>query len=379
MRNREKLLDRQVAYDFNKTHTQIAKGIAILLMMYHHLFVLPQRIQCDYFSVLNLCGLDFQTILAYFCKICVGIFVFLSGYGLCNSAKKYDTILKMYKAIFIRTIKFFVNYWIVFIIFIPIGIFLKVYNFEGKYILMAMLGFEVGSYSTEWWFVNAYIILLFIFPLFYYIFSRIKTIKKIVIFSLYTIVFLSVKLCEYYLSGVPLVSLLISSYLKYIYDFQIISIFLVGILFSKFNLYSRFVIFIQSKVDIKIFSAVILVCVFVVRAIFSNSPSSMNIDFLLVPFFVFSITTLFYDTKISVVFRIFGKQSTNIWLSHTFWCYYFWQPIVFFPYFSTAIYIWFAILSLITSFAINLILIPINNLFFSKEHKLSHKGYFKME
>ena len=163
--------------------------------------------------------------------------------------------------------------------------------------------------------------------------------------------------------------------------FQFTLIFLViggfyGVL-NKTSVYSNLVESVSKKFKKK--PQVFLIITVVSLALLSSVMGGISYLFLLVPFFVFSITTLFYDTKISVVFRIFGKQSTNIWLSHTFWCYYFWQPIVFFPYFSTAIYIWFAILSLITSFAINLILIPINNLFFSKEHRLSYKGYFKME
>ena len=39
--------------NFTIKHTQIAKGIAILLMLYHHLFVMPDRIRSEYFSVLN--------------------------------------------------------------------------------------------------------------------------------------------------------------------------------------------------------------------------------------------------------------------------------------------------------------------------------------
>jgi len=40
-------------YEFTKLHTQIAKGIAITLMMIHHLFAFPYRIQnVSYISIL---------------------------------------------------------------------------------------------------------------------------------------------------------------------------------------------------------------------------------------------------------------------------------------------------------------------------------------
>ena len=44
---------------FTKKHTDIAKGIAILLMVYHHLFVIPERIGGNYVSLLRFGGFGF--------------------------------------------------------------------------------------------------------------------------------------------------------------------------------------------------------------------------------------------------------------------------------------------------------------------------------
>ena len=112
------------------------------------------------------------------------------------------------------------------------------------------------------------------------------------------------------------------------------------------------------------------------RFAFSNNPISMKVDFFVVPLFIFGTTTLIIKTNISKLLEYFAKHSTNIWLTHTFWCYYFFQNIVIKPYYSILIYIWLLGLSLLSSYIINLIYVPINNCLFSKEHKLSYNNDF---
>lgn len=64
-----------------KNHTKMLYGLAILLMLYHHLFC-AGRLDTEYLSVL---GPVLEEKLDWFCKICVAIYAFISGYGLCVS------------------------------------------------------------------------------------------------------------------------------------------------------------------------------------------------------------------------------------------------------------------------------------------------------
>ncbi len=359
---------------FSKNHTQIAKGIAIMLMMYYHLFAFQARIHCEYFSVLNVFGVDIQTIVAYFCKICVGIFVFVSGIGLYYSnSHKQGNIISQYKSLFVRALRFLTNFWIIFLIFIPIGIFIGVYKFNIIDIVLAFFGMNPGVYAGEWWFVSCYITLLFIFPCFNYLLSKQKIHKKLIIIFIY---------CSIYLLGRIVIkffgsNIFFDNYFWYLENVEILSVFFVGMICAKFNVYGRLLNFFVNKINIKIILITVLIISVLIRVVFSNTSTSMAVDFIVVPIFVFAVTTLLYDTSISKFFILMGKHSTNIWLSHTFWCYYFWQPLVFLPYISTAIYLWLVILSLGTSFIINLLYVPFSNLVFSKEHRLSYKGYFK--
>lgn len=114
----------------------------------------------------------------------------------------------------------------------------------------------------------------------------------------------------------------------------------------------------------------ILFRIFVTRSIVD-----MRFDFIVVPLFVFSTSTLIYHSKIKKVLVLFGEHSTNIWLTHAFLCYTYFQSLVFLPYYSELVFLWFIILSLFTSYIVNLIITPINNLLYSKEHRLSYNGY----
>ncbi|WP_222422519.1 acyltransferase family protein, partial [Yersinia rohdei] len=68
---------------FTKKETNYIKGIAIILMLMHHLFAFPDRIPHDanIINSLPFIGANVDNYLANFGKICVAIFLFISGYG----------------------------------------------------------------------------------------------------------------------------------------------------------------------------------------------------------------------------------------------------------------------------------------------------------
>ena len=112
-----------------------------------------------------------------------------------------------------------------------------------------------------------------------------------------------------------------------------------------------------------------------IRVVFSNSPASMKVDFVVVPLFILPLVTLIEGTNLVAILQFLAKHSTNIWLTHTFWCYYFGQKIVLLPRYSVFIYLWLLLLAVLSSYVINLLYIPFCNLVFGKDHKLSLDGY----
>lgn len=148
------------------------KGIALLLLLCHHLFYIQNGNYDDIYiggystGIVQLFGL--------FCKVCVPIFVFLSGYGLMASAEKSDS-LNFREYISRRFFKLFPNYWFIFVIFIPVGLIFFDYSLEKvygdnllPYMIIDVLGlaciFETPTFNPTWWFYSCIILLYLIFP-----------------------------------------------------------------------------------------------------------------------------------------------------------------------------------------------------------------------
>lgn len=341
-------------------------------MVYHHLFVLPERLGYNYTSVINLCGFNIQSILANFAKICVGIFLFCSGIGLYYSLKSFKSLKEMYKKVLIHGLKFMMNFWIILIFVLLIGLYLNFFELNGNTIFQMV---TASRYLIEeWWFVRLYLLLLFAAPPIIRLYQDVDVVKKVIpLVVIFAILILNYFTLHYF-GNKDGVLIKIIGLFSDLYDFDSIMIFIVGTMCARFNVIESF----QKVTGFNrwlLCGFSVFIAVFI-RVMFSNNPLSMRVDFVTVPLFVLPIVTVLYNTKLGTVLEFFAKHSTNIWLTHTFWCYYFGQKIVLLPKYSVLIYLWLLILSLISSYIINLIYVPVCNLLFNKMHKFSYIGYF---
>ena len=105
---------------FDKNDTLAVKGIAIMLMIQHHGFLSTDRF--DKYDVLfTPFSQSFIVTLSSFMKICVGMYVFLSGYGLAISLKKYSPEYKLQKKqyedyLFRRSFKLMAGFWLIYVL-----------------------------------------------------------------------------------------------------------------------------------------------------------------------------------------------------------------------------------------------------------------------
>lgn len=158
-------------YRITPAETQIVKAFAIAAMLIHHLFYEHP----EYGMITHSVGIAG--------KICVALFVFLSGYGMATTfPKNICGCLNTVKAFFFflgkRYAKFFLNYWVVFFVTVPIGIFCFGRTLETAYgenanILVCFIKDMLGqqgfdSYNITWWFNELILALWLLFPLFYY-------------------------------------------------------------------------------------------------------------------------------------------------------------------------------------------------------------------
>lgn len=147
-------------YDVGETN--VAKGVAVCLLLWHHLFYEHP----EFGSLVHQTGKQ--------AKICVAMFVFLSGYGLMK------TRALGWSGTVWRFSKIFVGYWTVLAVAVPVSCalgrgFAEVYPngwFPGflwqVFGLHCLAGVypEVFGFNPTWWFMSLLIPLYAMFPLF---------------------------------------------------------------------------------------------------------------------------------------------------------------------------------------------------------------------
>ena len=73
-----------------REQSSVLRGIAILMMIYHHIFATPEIYGFEYFSVLSFGGINVERYVAWFFKIALGLYLFVSGYGMYYVLKKHS-------------------------------------------------------------------------------------------------------------------------------------------------------------------------------------------------------------------------------------------------------------------------------------------------
>lgn len=165
---------------FSKEYTLFVKGIAIIILCWHHLYwhevALP-------ISVLNTSFIDLSTALT---KVCVALFTILSGYGINESYKRAKN--KNYLLFAVKHVKnLLINYWWVYIPVFILSFWLhgggtpvRIYNLGGvngiRNFLFDFLGIRALIYSptlnNTWWYMEAVIFFYLLFPLFHFVMKK---------------------------------------------------------------------------------------------------------------------------------------------------------------------------------------------------------------
>lgn len=173
---------------FTKEHTMQMKGIAIIILLFHHCFLNAQRwATVPYEKLATTKGWGYYPIsfapfsshtiqyLASFSKICVAMFVFMTGYGMWvsyESQKKKTTMSNYIKK---RMVTLMTGFLIIFVVTeilaIPTGRFIEVYGRDFRsvvYMIIDALGLAklLGTplFCLTWWYMNLAIVLIMIFP-----------------------------------------------------------------------------------------------------------------------------------------------------------------------------------------------------------------------
>ncbi len=332
-------------FKFSKNESLIIYGIAILMMLYHHCFCIPERIHNNFIPTFGVRSWDVAG--AIFCNLCVAIYTFISGYGMTIGAMNSGM---MGRHVLRRLISFYGKFWIVFLVFIPIGVlWYEVVIDSWTPLIGALFGYKCSRYCYVWWYVSFYLRLIIIYPVIYFCLRIAERIPFLYLVYLGGVVavyeldcFVSIKtnlqngsLC-YYLT------------------------FLIGVLVAKYSIFNRlYMIFkkvnaIRSK--IWMISLLCLFLCFVIRIVLSKYGMAHRFDFIIAPLFVFCCLCLIQDIQSNFVIKslkFFGRLSVFMWLTHAFFIYFYFQEFILYPRYAPLIFIWLVFVTATVSFCLN--------------------------
>lgn len=285
---------------FSKDHTNLVKGIATCFLLWHHLFLADNGI----FSEITI-------ILAQLGKVCVTLFLILSGYGLSESFKKNQYGAKdFYKR---HLIKLYTTYWTIWVIFVPIGVifwgrsFTYVYGSNIYLKLLINIGglqhfFGFEGYNATWWFMSLIIMLYLMFPFLY------RLSKK---YPLATV-------------GMGILVIMISDSIMGAYNFitiySIYSIpFVIGIISSQKELFLRIANYRVHNKYIKLivymFALISIILIRMYNTVLYRTQIDTFLAYIIILISIEYISNIKYLNKFLI---LIGVHSFNIFLIHTF-------------------------------------------------------------
>ncbi len=322
---------------FSREDTRLVKAAAALMMMAHHLFAFPNRLPTD-FAYDAIFPENSLMIFGQFCRFCISLFFFLGGYGLC---KQHEAGRASLPRILLNQYR---QYWKVFFLFVPIGlIFFRnqptycedvaicaAYAQPTLKVILSNLIAWSSELNREWWFLKNYLIILFVGlaclglkP------RRLGFCPEALIVIVATIINRSL------LNSPPDGSLL--AHLKgnqlYVHFVLLAQYtdpfpFFMGVVFARYDGVHRLREMLQSyarPVRLAIGAAgLIILYVFWTGFIWDQA------DILLAPLFVVCWLEVVDNLPFGVgrkVFGLIGRESANIWLIHSFFCYYFYPAV----------------------------------------------------
>lgn len=311
----------------SKRQSAILQGAAIWMMVYHHMFLGVTA----YGTVFPFLRLEVVLRIAWFCKICVGIFAFVSGYGLYYGMEKlprerfFGRLRAEYSYVFRRILRLYGKLWFVLLLYLGYAA-----GIRRQAIMPGELWENITAcnptYNGAWWYVEQYAKMLLLLPLldlFLTRFGGTAEKKKKGVFYALTAVFV---LALMFLGGLQTGEAWAwpAAVIEWFRP-AFLAVFAVGYLAARCRVYERWAILQKKwfgnreKPAVLCLSAVLIGIVIAVRAALAPDPAYAKPDFALTPFFVYGVLMILsYVKPLEVFFAWWGRYSAYIWLVHGF-------------------------------------------------------------
>jgi surface polysaccharide O-acyltransferase-like enzyme len=338
--------------EFTKNDMKIIKGVAILFMLLLHLFCRKEvNGLYDTFPIIN--GVPLMYYIGLFGDACVPMFCFASGYGLFVSInKEKNSIIKKNLT---RIFKLLINYWIILVLFVAIGFFAgKAEIFPGNTTKFLLNFFVLSdSYNSAWWFLQTYIILVFLAPPLFKVIMKYNSIFLVLISGfVYLVTYIQRIKHVLDLGDNPALNMAANVFVL-VGTSQLP--FIVGAIFAKDKLYSK----VYNKISR--FSLKNSICLFgiLLLVIIHSLYESMIIAPITGIAFICLFNLMDKKGGVKKILNYIGNHSTNLWLTHMFFYMTIFPTLTFAPKYPILIFCWLIILCLISSHLINAIYKPI--------------------
>lgn len=317
---------------FDKRQTNIAKGVALLLLLWHHLFYNSPEYYEKFVSLFSIKGIPAECYVAVFCKVCVSIFLFLSGYGLFKSYTQRKILCNTNNMIkrdisFVKNhlLKMMSSYWIIYVIFLLVGLLinstiLNEYNGNVIYAIIDFFGlaylFGTPTINATWWFMSVIIIFYLVSP---FMIRLLKWSPEITLLLSIALIF-----CPYFI------------------DLKQLNVWLSSFVLGMYFANNDGFYFLDKRFDQQYKKFLFSLFFIILLAFIRNKilDDKVTIDFLFgLSIIIFSYFFISKIPIVNIILEELGKYSGLIFMFHTFiYSFYFRDFIYWFKY-SIVIYI----------------------------------------
>ena len=323
-----------------KSQTAMLKGVAIMMMLFLHLFNFPTiATKCHPFLFLN------DVPIVYFVsRACnpVGIFLMLSGYGLSYLYARERLSLKGQLQ---RLLKLYIHYLCILLVFVVLGSYVLPEKYPGTIseFLMNMMGVSC-SYNPVTWFLLPFMLLSLSSVLLF------KYLDKIRLrYSLLIVWILFMFATFVYSRYVAPANAYDKWYTNIVIYFQFLLPFLIGAAFYRYfdrlNFYGRIL---RAR---QILLSAILLLLFILNCLFPSAAVAY--------IFQFSYIFLFLQLKMPLfvrrILQFLGRFSMAMWIIHAFFCYQLFPAFIYGFKYPLLIYIVLLVVSLLSAISIDFI------------------------
>lgn len=311
-----------------KDESLALKGIAIIMMLLYHLFYVSK---VGYCSLINIGEVS---LIRRFSEICypVSLYVMISGYGLYASKIKGSKS----KNDFRRIKNIYAHVWIILLLILPVACFVAPNKYPGDFVSFIKNALCLSSsYNSEYWFILPYIILLLLSNALCRFIERNKwyvtILLSMILFLAYLFLYKSVGLSrikDYLGFGIELYFTI-----SFIFPFALGSLAkkydiieqMESVLIRIFNRGGQSQDNQRINVKIQIAAFAFVLSATVIRMVIPNQS--------LQPLYVFLIFISFpflgHGERVYGILKFLGRHSLNIWLIHTWICYYLFEDFVY--------------------------------------------------